>query len=273
MINDCPGLSSSANVRGSARRYSYTFKLRRTCPNKRTDGQVAGPQTGRAQERSGDCKKSETPFEGANHTKRARPLLEIRDSTGDGTHGLVISTFPATPAHYCSAGQLIPRSLACTLVLYVAEALTVAEFRRMPKVKKQKTVLRKTPLVKPQRSVKQQHKPHTQAPKAPRASAALKCSSVIDQQSAEAVAKLLAAAETRTSGATIKSLTLAPHIVHKKPTFAVTCETLKHLLLLKQLLAEVGVLEQGHGQVNTPAASTALLPNSAYCLKKLACLC
>jgi hypothetical protein len=53
------------------------------------------------------------------------------------------------------------------------------------------------------------------------------CRSVIDRQAAEAVARLLQAAETRSSGATIKSLTLAPHIVHKKPTFAVTCETLK----------------------------------------------
>lgn len=51
--------------------------------------------------------------------------------------------------------------------------------------------------------------------------------SVIDRQAAEAVARLLSAAETRSKGATIKSLTLAPHVVHKKPTFAVTCQTLK----------------------------------------------
>jgi putative methyltransferase len=70
------------------------------------------------------------------------------------------------------------------------------------------------------------------------------CSSVIDQQSAEVVEKLLLAAETRRGGATIKSLTLAPHIVHKKPTFAVTCETLKHLPLLRQLVADAGLLEQ-----------------------------
>ena len=50
---------------------------------------------------------------------------------------------------------------------------------------------------------------------------------VIDRQAAEAVARLLRAAETQRSGATIKSLCLAPHVVHKKPTFAVTCETLK----------------------------------------------
>jgi putative methyltransferase len=75
------------------------------------------------------------------------------------------------------------------------------------------------------------------------------CSSVIDQQSSEVLDKLLSAAETRRGGATIKSLTLAPHIVHKKPTFAVTCETLKHLPLLKQLVAGVGFLQQHQQQV------------------------
>ncbi len=53
------------------------------------------------------------------------------------------------------------------------------------------------------------------------------CRSVIDRQASEAVGRLLLAAETRSGGATIKSLTLAPHVVHKKPTFAVTCQTLK----------------------------------------------
>jgi putative methyltransferase len=71
-----------------------------------------------------------------------------------------------------------------------------------------------------------------------------RCASIIDQQSAEVLDKLLLAVETRRGGATIKSLTLAPHIVHKKPTFAVTCETLKHLPLLKQLVGDVGLLDQ-----------------------------
>lgn len=61
----------------------------------------------------------------------------------------------------------------------------------------------------------------------PAGAAGWHCRSVIDRQAAEAVARLLAAAESRSGGATIKSLTLAPHVVHKKPTFAVTCETLK----------------------------------------------
>ncbi|KAI8463734.1 MAG: S-adenosyl-L-methionine-dependent methyltransferase [Monoraphidium minutum] len=68
--------------------------------------------------------------------------------------------------------------------------------------------------------------------------------SVIDRQASEAVGRLLRAAETRAAGATIKSLTLAPHVVHKKPTFAVTCQTLKYLPVLKQLLAAARVLEQ-----------------------------
>lgn len=80
-----------------------------------------------------------------------------------------------------------------------------------------------------------------------------KCASIIDEQSAEVLAKLLLAAETRRGGATIKSLTLAPHIVHKKPTFAVTCETLKHLPLLKQLVDDVGLLQQHQQQVRLKA--------------------
>lgn len=56
--------------------------------------------------------------------------------------------------------------------------------------------------------------------------------------------RLIQAAETHRHGATIKSLTLAPHIENKKATYAVTCETLKHLTLLKELEAAVGLLQQ-----------------------------
>lgn len=51
--------------------------------------------------------------------------------------------------------------------------------------------------------------------------------SIIDRQAAQAVDRLIAAAETQRSGATIKALTLAPHVVHKRATHAVTCETLR----------------------------------------------
>lgn len=127
-----------------------------------------------------------------------------------------------------------------------------------------------------QQQQQQQQRQHhqsvkTQKPKQPQAAsnkqprsttrttsaAGWQCASVIDQQSAEVLQRLLQAAETRRGGATIKSLTLAPHIVHKKPTFAVTCETLKHLPLLKQLVADAGVLEQHQQQVRAPAAPAA----------------
>jgi hypothetical protein len=70
------------------------------------------------------------------------------------------------------------------------------------------------------------------------------CISIIDKQAASAVDRLIQAAETHRHGATIKSLTLAPHIENKKATYAVTCETLKHLTLLKELEAAVGLLQQ-----------------------------
>jgi putative methyltransferase len=115
----------------------------------------------------------------------------------------------------------------------------------MPKVKKQKSLLPKQQISKAANKRQQAgNQKLKKLKKISKSAPAWKCTSIIDQQSAEAVSRLLDAAEHRTSGATIKSLTLAPHIVHKKPTFAVTCETLKHLPLLKQLLADINLLEQ-----------------------------
>ena len=51
--------------------------------------------------------------------------------------------------------------------------------------------------------------------------------SIIHRQAAVAVGKLLAADATRSGGANVKSLTLAPHIAEKKATYAVTCNTLR----------------------------------------------
>ena len=51
--------------------------------------------------------------------------------------------------------------------------------------------------------------------------------SAVVRHAAEALAKLLAADESRSGGKTIKSLTLAPHIKEKKATFALTCQTLR----------------------------------------------
>ena len=151
----------------------------------------------------------------------------------------------------------------------------------MPKVKKHKSVLAakqsitKKPATgtqqnnwKPKQQPQQQQpaRPSKRVPvrpKAPRAGYTAagppgqwRCASVIDQQSAEALLRLLSAAETRTAGTTIKSLTLAPHIVHKKPTYAVTVETLKHLPLLKAVLAAAGLLQQ-HQQVRSDLAKSA----------------
>lgn len=50
---------------------------------------------------------------------------------------------------------------------------------------------------------------------------------MIHRQAAVAVGKLLAADATRSGGANVKALTLAPHIAEKKATYAVTCNTLR----------------------------------------------
>lgn len=51
--------------------------------------------------------------------------------------------------------------------------------------------------------------------------------STVHKQAADAVARLLAASAARQGGVSIKSLTLAPKVVAKKATFAVTNETLR----------------------------------------------
>ncbi|KAK9907331.1 hypothetical protein WJX75_001613 [Coccomyxa subellipsoidea] len=61
---------------------------------------------------------------------------------------------------------------------------------------------------------------------------------------ASAIAKMLHADATGTGGASIKSLTLGPAIQAKKATYAVTCETLRMLPVIQQLVSEAGLLEQ-----------------------------
>ncbi|GLC76074.1 hypothetical protein PLESTF_001731700 [Pleodorina starrii] len=51
--------------------------------------------------------------------------------------------------------------------------------------------------------------------------------SIVHQQAALAVQRLLEADSSRQHGASLKSLTLAPHVEAKKATFAVTCQVLK----------------------------------------------
>ncbi|KAK9819564.1 hypothetical protein WJX81_004895 [Elliptochloris bilobata] len=81
-------------------------------------------------------------------------------------------------------------------------------------------------------------------------------SSVIDRQAALAVTRLLAASAHGRGGASIKSLTLAPHVEHKKATFAVVCETLKCLPAIRAAVAGAGLLE----------AHPRLAPAAAYVL-------
>lgn len=72
-----------------------------------------------------------------------------------------------------------------------------------------------------------QQQPPQQQPLAVTATPTWRASTVIDQQAARFLARLLDAARTRKGGATVKSLCLADGVAHKRATYAVTCETLK----------------------------------------------
>lgn len=65
----------------------------------------------------------------------------------------------------------------------------------------------------------------------------------VHRQAAYAVERLLAADASQREGATLKSLTLAPHIQAKKATYAVTCEVLRHLPVLQPLLERSQLVE------------------------------
>lgn len=54
--------------------------------------------------------------------------------------------------------------------------------------------------------------------------------------------RLLAADASGKGGASVKTLTLAPHIEAKRATHAVTCECLRHLLVIQELVEEAGLL-------------------------------
>ncbi|GMH32500.1 hypothetical protein BSKO_00334 [Bryopsis sp. KO-2023] len=69
------------------------------------------------------------------------------------------------------------------------------------------------------------------------------CASVVDKQAANVVGKVLGAAERKSRGVNIKSLTLADGMRAKKATHAVVCQTLKFLPVLRQIVEAVGLLE------------------------------
>ena len=71
----------------------------------------------------------------------------------------------------------------------------------------------------------------------------LRCQSDVDQQASDAVHRLLQASRSKSRGASIRSLTLAPHITAKKAVHAVTCETLKCELAVMQAAVPAAVQE------------------------------
>ncbi|GLC36293.1 hypothetical protein PLESTM_000428100 [Pleodorina starrii] len=72
--------------------------------------------------------------------------------------------------------------------------------------------------------------------------------SIVHQQAALAVQRLLEADSSRQHGASLKSLTLAPHVEAKKATFAVTCQVLKCKPPLGKYVAMVLSYELLRGQ-------------------------
>ena len=95
-------------------------------------------------------------------------------------------------------------------------------------------------------SASKRHKPATKRPSrvATVRPGAWEAVSVVDRQAARAVQQLLQADASGRGGASIKSLTLAPSIEAKKATHAVTCQTLKLLPILKQLLEDSSLMQQ-----------------------------
>ena len=77
------------------------------------------------------------------------------------------------------------------------------------------------------------------------------------RQAADILKKLLRADASGVGGSTIKSLALAPHVKEKKAVYAVVCETLRHLQLLKHIESSTGLLAKQ--QRLTPQAAYVLL--------------
>ncbi|CAI5972245.1 unnamed protein product [Closterium sp. NIES-65] len=67
-------------------------------------------------------------------------------------------------------------------------------------------------------------------------------SSRVHAQAAAAVERILRANETRRGGCAVKGLTLAEGNVAKRATHAVTCETLRYLPVIKDLIAATGLV-------------------------------
>lgn len=76
-----------------------------------------------------------------------------------------------------------------------------------------------------------------------RAQKTCKLNSELQQQCSVIVGKLLRAATTGTSGGTVKGLCLRPHVSNKRAVYAVVCETLKHVTVLKAILDSTDFLD------------------------------
>lgn len=137
-----------------------------------------------------------------------------------------------------------------------------AQPKAQKRVKKQKiihdpvAVKEEQPL--PSKVVKKASKEHRQAdahhgPVA--ADARWTAASIVDSQAAYAVGRLLDADSKKRHGASIKSLTLAPHVQNKQATHAVTCQTLQHRSLLQPIIEDCKILEDN----SSLTAETALV--------------
>lgn len=89
---------------------------------------------------------------------------------------------------------------------------------------------------------KRPHKPRQIRPVPPPGPKAWTPASVVHRQAAWAIQRLLAADASGKGGASLKTLTLAPHIEAKRATHAVTCECLRHLVILRELAESTGIL-------------------------------
>lgn len=158
------------------------------------------------------------------------------------------------PAH--KRGSSVLRSVAAAVAQQKAAPKQTSAQHQPASGGVQKRKQQQTPSPK-QKQQKQQHKQqrkqagqgagraHGQAgpgPSSTRHAGGHPCINVIHRQAAFAVQRLLTADETRSKGASLKSLTLAPHIQHKRATYAVTCQVLQCELCCGYLQSSQGCL-------------------------------
>lgn len=72
---------------------------------------------------------------------------------------------------------------------------------------------------------------------------------VIHKQAGNILRHLVVADQNKSGGASLKSLTLGPEVIEKRATHALTCQVLRYLPLLRDLVAQVGLLKK-HPELN-----------------------